>query len=98
MSRRLGTTEVQRLLVKMKEPQREGLVSFVDGKPMLVGSHSKDPDARWGHVRRGWAMGYKLHAIYGPDCSPLQAEVMPLNEAEPHVAARLVLALSLIHI
>jgi len=77
----------------MKEPQRKGLVSFVDGKPMLVGSHSKDPDARWGHVRRGWAMGYKLHAIYGPDCSPLQAEVVPLNEAEPHVAARLVLAL-----
>jgi hypothetical protein len=98
MSRRLGTTEVKRLLATMEERmgsmQHAGLVFVVDGKPMIVGSHSKDPDAPWGHVRRGWAKGYKLHAIYGGGCLPLCWEVAPLNEAEPDVAARMIPALT----
>lgn len=97
MSRRLQTTEVQRVLVAMEQrlssDPRGGLIFRVDGKPLLVGSHSKDPNAAWGHVRRGWAQGYKLHAIYGYDCLPFQWEVVPLNEAEPEVAARLIPAL-----
>ena len=70
-----------------------GLVFVIDGKPLLVGSHSKDPDAKWGHVRRGWAQGYKLHTLYGRGPLPLQWEVVALNEAEPEVAARLIPAL-----
>lgn len=96
MSRRLRTTEVQRILVAMEKSlvSEEGdLVLLVDGKPLVVGSHSKDPDCEWGHARRGWAQGYKLHAIYGADCVPQQWEVVPLNEAEPEVAARLIPAL-----
>jgi Transposase DDE domain len=94
MSRRLQTTEVQRVLARMEQRlaalDRGGFVMLVDGKPLLVGSHSKDPDAAWGHVRRGWAKGYKLHVVYGSGCLPLGWEVTPLNEAEVDVAARLI--------
>lgn len=97
VSRRLATTEVQRVLYEMEKrlavDPRGGLVFFVDGKPLLVGSHSQDPDAQWGRTRRGWALGYKLHAIYGRECLPFEWEVVALNEAEPQVAARLIPAL-----
>jgi hypothetical protein len=97
MSRRLATTEVQRILAameaKMTASEPGGLIFAVDGKPMLVGSHSKDADACWGHVRRGSAKGYKLHAIYGPARLPLCWEVTALNTAESRVAERLIPAL-----
>jgi hypothetical protein len=94
MSRRLRTTEVHRLLASMEQRRAAidggGFVMLVDGKPLLVGSHSKDPDALWGRVRRGWAKGYKFHAIYGAGSIPLAWDVTPLNESEPEVAARLI--------
>jgi Transposase DDE domain len=97
MSRRLHTTEVQRLLAKMEQRLAEldggGWVMLVDGKPLLVGSHSKDPDAAWGRARRGWAKGYKLHAVYDGGSIPVAWEITPLNEAEPETAARLVLSI-----
>ena len=94
MSRRLKTPEVQKLLADMERQLAAldggGWVMLVDGKPLLVGSHSKDPDADWGHVRRGWAKGYKFHALYDGGSIPIAWEVAPLNEAEPEVAARLI--------
>ena len=97
MSRRLHTTEVQRLLANMERRLAElddgGWVMLVDGKPLVVGSHSKDPDAAWGRARRGWAKGYKLHAIYDGGSIPVAWEIAPLNEAEPETAARLVLSI-----
>lgn len=98
MSRRLQTTEVQRLLHLMEErmasrQQTGEWILTVDGKPLLVGSHSKDPDAEWGHVRRGWAKGYRFHAIYGKGCIPMNWEAAALNAAEPDVAARMIPAL-----
>jgi Transposase DDE domain len=93
MSRRLYATEVQRLLAAMERRLAAlsggGWVMLVDGKPVLVGSHSKDPDAAWGRARRGWAKGYKLHAVYDGGDIPVVWELAPLNEAEPEVAARL---------
>jgi hypothetical protein len=97
MSRRLPTTEVQRLLadVERRLAARDGggWVLIVDGKPLTVGPYSKDPDAAWGRARRGWEQGYKLHAIYDGGSAPPAWEVAPLNEAEPEAAARLVLSL-----
>ena len=94
MSRRLQTTEVHRLLACMEQRlaalDSGGFVMLVDGKPLLVGSHSKDPDAEWGHVRRGWAKGYKFHAVYAVASVPHSWEVTALNAAEPEVAARLI--------
>jgi hypothetical protein len=93
VSRRLGTTEVQRLLNVMEQYLRQlrpsGLVAIVDGKPLTVGSHSKDPDCAWGRAGRSYAKGYKLHAVYGEAPLPLAWEVVPLNVSEPEVAARL---------
>jgi hypothetical protein len=99
MSRRLGTTEVQRLLYVMeryliKLHDQGGLVTVVDGKPLIVGSHSKDPDCKWGRVgHRSFAKGYKLHAIYGSAALPLCWEIAPLNAGESEIAARLLPAL-----
>jgi hypothetical protein len=95
MSRRLRTTEVQRLLHVMGErlvqlPGRKDWITIVDGKPLVVGSHSKDADSHWGHVGRGFAKGYKLHALYGSGPMPRCWELTPLNVGEPEVAARLI--------
>lgn len=93
ISRRSKTVEVLRLLAEIERLQPSHpleLALTIDGKPLLVGSHSKDPDALWGHVRRGWAKGYKLHAIFGLGDIPSQWDVAPLNEAEPTVGSRLV--------
>jgi hypothetical protein len=65
-------------------------LSYLDGKPLLVGVASKDRDARRGHVMGGWAKGYKLHAWMSEDRRiPLWA-VTPLNAGEPPVARLLV--------
>lgn len=97
MSRRLHTAEVQRLLsdVERRLAARDGggWVLLVDGKPLTVGPYSQDPEAAWGRARRGWAKGYKLHAIYDGGSIPPAWDVLPLNEAEPEAAARLVLSL-----
>lgn len=93
MSRRPKTVEVLRLLAvvhRLWAGQASGLVLTVDAKPLLVGSHSKDSDAPWGRVRRGWGKGYKLHAVYGAEALPRQWDVEPINEAEPTIAAQLV--------
>jgi len=94
MSRRLRTTEVQRLLHVMEQvllkSQEPGWVAAVDGKPLVVGPHSKDPDCPWGHASRGYAKGYKLHAIYGASPMPLAWELTPMSIGESEVAARLI--------
>ena len=93
MSRRLRTTEVLGLLAAMENSlvkvQRRGWVWIVDGKPLPVGSHSKDRDAAWGRAGRSYAKGYKLHAIYGADPLPVAWDVAPLNESEPDHARQL---------
>ncbi len=97
MSRRLRTTEVQQLLAHMEgallKLQSNCLVKVVDGKPLVVGTHSKDPDCEWGRAGRSYAKGYKLHAAYGGGPLPWQWEITPLNVGEPEVAARLIPAL-----
>lgn len=93
VSRRSKTVEVLRLLAFVERlfAQRGfELALTIDGKPLHVGSHSKDPDAAWGHARRGWAKGYKLHDLDGARPAPCEWDVEPLNVAEPVVAARLV--------
>jgi hypothetical protein len=98
MSRRLRTTEVQHLLNLMERflvqrGDRNGWVTLVDGKPLVVGTHSKDSDGSWGRAGRGYAKGYKLHALYGSAPLPPQWDITPLNVGEPDVAARLIPAL-----
>jgi hypothetical protein len=94
MSRRLRTVEVQFLLQQMENTlaslQPEGFAYVLDGKPLSVGTHSKDPDAHWGRAGAGYAKGYKLHAIYGRGAVPLEWELASLNVSEIEVASRLI--------
>jgi hypothetical protein len=94
MSRRLRTTEVQRLLYLMEgqlvalEPN--GFVKVIDGKPLVVANHSGDPDATWGRASRGYGLGYKYHAIYSGGPMPTGWDLTPLNVSEKEVATRLI--------
>lgn len=94
MSRRLRTTEVQRLMHQMEQRLASlsggDWVLLIDGKPMVVGTYSKDRDATWGRVGNTYAKGYKLHAVYAAGPMPMAWEVAPLNESELDVAARLI--------
>jgi IS5 family transposase len=67
-----------------------GLALAVDGKPLLVGGCSKDPDARFGRAAGHCGRGYKLHAAWAGRPLPEAWEVTPLNEHEAKVAERLV--------
>lgn len=102
MSRRLRTESVREFLAAAEGRLRQaggggpvpgGLVKAVDGKPLPVGGHSKDPDAAVGRGAGRMAKGYKLHAIVGDGPMPLAWDVRPMDEAEPAVAAELVAGL-----
>jgi len=65
------------------------LVVAIDGKPLLVGGNSKDPDARFGRAAGHVGKGYKLHAIWGNRPMPDSWEITPLNGCEKAAAQRL---------
>jgi hypothetical protein len=65
------------------------LVVVVDGKPLLVGGNSKDPDAAFGRAAGHVGKGYKLHAAWGDKPLPDSWEVTPLNGCEKAAAVRL---------
>jgi hypothetical protein len=93
MSRRLRTAEVQRLLNQLEQAfgslNPKGWVLAIDGKPLTVGSYSRDPEATWGRACRTFAKGYKVHALYGAGPMPLGWDITGLNTGEPEIAARL---------
>jgi hypothetical protein len=68
LDKRLKTDSIQRCIELINAELRDRLPrsteKVVDGKPLVVGGNSHDPDARWGRMPGdGWAKGYKLHAI-----------------------------------
>ena len=65
------------------------LVAVVDGKPLVVGGCSKDPDARTGRAAGHLARGYKLHAIWSTRPLPEAWEVTPMNGCEKAAARRM---------
>lgn len=64
-------------------------LSFVDGRALTVGPHTKDQDARAGRGAGGFARGYKLHAWSTQDGRIPVWSVMPLNVNEKPVAAEM---------
>jgi hypothetical protein len=91
MSRRLGTTEVKRLLQLMERRlaslKNGGFVFLLDGKALVVGGHSKDREATWGKAGKSFSRGYKFHAIYKAGPLPVEWELASLNVSEPDMAA-----------
>jgi IS5 family transposase len=61
-----------------------------DGKPLVVGGFSKDPDARSGKIPDGWARGYKLHAIVDSLGAIDVSCITALDAGEPTVTRKLV--------
>jgi hypothetical protein len=92
-SRRLREERTEQLLgrvfERLAEPDRPTPVIYLDGKPLVVGACSKDPDAHAGRVYGGFARGYKLHAITTEDKRILCWAVAPLNVDERTMAATL---------
>jgi len=92
-TRRVKTDSCQRILQLVHqdltaEHRNQPLMIF-DGKPLPVSPVSKDRDARSGHVRGGFAKGYKLHAVATQTGRIILWSVMPLNVAEQTVAMEL---------
>jgi hypothetical protein len=94
ISRRLRSLSIQSFLEALEERVRNDAspewVKFIDGKPLPVSSCSKDPDARVGRVVKGFAKGYKLHAIWGHRALPDVWTIRPLNENESPIARQLI--------
>jgi hypothetical protein len=95
MSRRLNSIGIGRLLDAMSEQyvlisnMATGWVKIVDAKPLPIGGHSKDPEAKWGHSVRGPAKGYKIFVIWGNGPMPLTWRLTPMNESETKVTQRM---------
>lgn len=65
------------------------LLSYLDGKPVLVSPVSKDPDAKRGKACGGFAKGYKLHAFINEHRRIVLWSVTSLNTDEKLVAQEL---------
>jgi hypothetical protein len=93
MSRRLDDVAVGLVLrgveARLAATAEPALDPAIDGKPLVVGGASKDPEAKAGRAARGMARGYKLHAVWGGRPVPEAWEVEPLNVCETVVARRL---------
>jgi len=67
LRRRLNRDSARRLLEQINQQCKDRLPRsgelVCDGKPLVVGGFSKDPDSDVGHVPNGFARGYRFHAI-----------------------------------
>lgn len=94
MSRRLRSQAVIQLLAEVESEiggdPRRWWIQRIDSKPLPVGIHSKDQDAKWGHTGRKLARGYKLHAIWGGGPLPSIWRVEPMNVADAAAARELI--------
>ena len=90
MSRRLRSQAVAAVLRalegRLREAEPPGLIHAIDGKPLVVGGLSHDPDARNGHGAGKLAKGYKLYAIWGRRPMPEAWSVNSLNVNEAREA------------
>src|SRR5260221_4312433 len=66
------------------------LAALLDGKSLLVGGATKDPDARYGRAAGTMGKGYKLHTVWAMRAMPETWEITPLNSGEKTVAAALI--------
>ena len=93
-SRRLRSERCQQILqgvyARLASDDIQTSLSFLDARPLVVGSCSKDGDAKAGRIQGGFARGYKLHAIVSENRRVPIWGVTSLNVAEVKVAEKLV--------
>lgn len=93
LNKRLKTASAARAVALIDAELRDrlprGTAKVADGKPLVVGGFSHDPDARRGKVPNGWANGYKLHVVADAACGAVDAHaVTPLDAGEATVLRR----------
>ena len=94
VNKRLKTPSLARWIetidAELRDRLPRGNDKVGDGKPMVVGGFSHDPDARWGKTPGdGWAKGYKLHAIIDAAAGAIEAwQITPLDAGEATVLRR----------
>ena len=67
-----------------------GRYAAIDGRSLLIGGCSKDPDARCGRAARCMGRGYKMYTLTDHRHAILAYIVRPMNEAEQTIALELV--------
>lgn len=95
MSRRLRNPDTLELMQRWQEQARRQLpssdVKIIDGRPLVIGGCSKDPDAGFGYAASTKARGYKLHWVVDALNQAVDGwMVMPMNYPEQHAAQHLI--------
>jgi hypothetical protein len=92
LMRRLATPPALRLIDQLNDEFRaalpRGAEKVCDGKPLVVGGFSKDPDAGVGRLPGGgWGRGYKVHVVVDAASGAVDAfAITRLGAGEPTVA------------
>ena len=81
---------LQAVHLKTAQIDQPTSLSYLDGKPLVVGAASKDLDAKSGHVMGGFAKGYKLHIWATQDRRIPLFSVQSLNRGEQPVAEAMI--------
>ena len=94
MSRRLRTAPVRARIDELEEKVlRAGrpapLACALDAKPLPIGPHSHDRQARWGRGAGVRAKGYKLHMLLSLSGTVVAWRLTPMNGDEREMARRL---------
>lgn len=83
---------LQMIHVELAGPVDPSDGGLLDGKPLVVGVASRDPDAARGKIMGGYAKGYKLHLWGTSDRRIPLWSLQPLNVGEQVVAQALIAA------
>jgi hypothetical protein len=91
--KRLKTRRFVRIRLRLHEVLSAGgraeLLSFIDGKALVINDYSTDPDARNGIASGKFHFGYKIHARASDRGFIVEYRVLALNEGEQNNALRL---------
>ena len=93
-NKRIRSPRFQMLLDLLEAESRRAWIPggtlILDGRPLVVGGCSKDPDAECGRAWTGPARGYRVHELVDAETGVVVAWVVTsLKEAEPQVAQKL---------
>jgi hypothetical protein len=84
-NRRVKTPALEKLIDQLNQELRDRLPrsrdKAGDGKPLVVGGFSHDPDAHAGKIPDGWGRGYKLHLIIDAAARAVDAFVVTALDA-----------------
>lgn len=92
-NRRVRSARFAQLLMRifsaMTAGQPSEAVLVLDARPLPVGACSKDKAAKAGRVYRGFARGYRVHALADANGYVIAFRLTSMNAAEPDVALEL---------